>query len=100
MLAAANPFNDEGAESLAALQLGQKLAPAGRDREKMAELMDTHWEDIYQLADLVSDRHVRTGGRAKFPEPIVERLERASTEFDTEWKDKILEWKAELSVLK
>ena len=35
--------------AMTALLLGQKLQPAGRDREKMAALMDEHWSDIYKL---------------------------------------------------
>ena len=44
MLAAVMPGADR-AESMAALSLARKLAPAGRDLEKMAKLMDeVRWE--------------------------------------------------------
>ena len=36
---AINPFDTESTEAATALFLGQKLAPAGRDRNKMAKLM-------------------------------------------------------------
>ena len=33
-----------------------KLAPAGRDVHKLATAMDTHWRDVYALADLIAQR--------------------------------------------
>ena len=56
-----------------ALSLGQKLQAAGRDREKMAQLMEEHWEQIYELANKVEERIIRTTPPSAFPEPIVER---------------------------
>jgi hypothetical protein len=35
-------FSDSG-ETLSAISLARKLAPAGRDLEKMSGLMDKHW---------------------------------------------------------
>jgi acyl-CoA oxidase len=49
VMKAINPFNVESTEAVTALMLGQKLQPAGRDREKMGKLMDEHWKDIYEL---------------------------------------------------
>jgi acyl-CoA oxidase len=95
-LKALNPMDLESTEASTALFLGQKLAPAAKDRKKMAKLMDEHWEDIYKLADQVAARHIRTQAPSSFPEEIVERLECATTEFDSEWKDKLEAWKTEL----
>jgi len=78
------------AETLAALKLGQKLAPAGRDFNKLADLMDENWSEIYDLADMVCDRHIANSPKgAAFIEPIVERLQGASVEFDKDWKEKL-----------
>jgi len=97
VMKAINPMDDENTEAMTALLLGQKLQPAGRDREKMAALMDEHWSDIYKLADQVSERHIRTLTPSAFPEKIVERLECNSTEFDKEWKTKLDAWTEELN---
>ena len=77
---------------------GQKLQAAGRDREKMAQLMEEHWEQIYELANKVEERIIRTTPPSAFPEPIVERLARADTDYDDDWKEKVIQWKEELSV--
>jgi len=47
---------------MTALLLGQKLQPAGRDREKMAALMDEHWSDIYKLGRWLVVVVVSVGG--------------------------------------
>ena len=46
---AVNPFDTESTEAATALFLGQKLAPAGRDRNKMAKLMvrNTQLEEYF-----------------------------------------------------
>ena len=96
VLQAINPMDSESSEAMTALMLGQKLAPAGRDREKMAALMEEHWEEIYTLADQVAARHVRTQIPSTFPEEIVDRLECATTDFDVAWKEKLDAWNEEL----
>lgn len=77
------------AESMSALKLAQKLSPAGRDVNKLAKLMDENWEDIYNLADQICERHINESPKASFLEPCVERLCGANFDFDNEWKDKI-----------
>lgn len=74
LLAALNPVSPDGSEARAALALARKLAAAGRDRQAMAAAMNTHWRDIYDLANLVAARHMRNQTPATFPEPIVERI--------------------------
>jgi acyl-CoA oxidase len=96
VLQAINPMDSESSEAMTALMLGQKLAPAGRDRKKMAALMEEHWEEIYTLADQVAARHVRTQVPSTFPEEIVDRLECATTDFDVAWKEKLDAWNEEL----
>jgi acyl-CoA oxidase len=98
LLKAVNPFSAEQAEAAVALSLGQKLQAAGRDRAKMAQLMEQHWEQIYELSRTVEERIIRTTPPSAFPEPIVERLARADTDYDDEWKEKVIQWKEELSV--
>mmetsp|Transcript_84433 Transcript_84433/g.240004 ORF Transcript_84433/g.240004 Transcript_84433/m.240004 type:complete len:344 (-) Transcript_84433:846-1877(-) len=80
---------EDRAENMAALSLARKLAPAGRDLEKMAALMDEHWREIYDLADMVSDRHQRDGKRSSFVEPIVNRFWPSSSSYDEDWKEKL-----------
>jgi acyl-CoA oxidase len=85
---------DAAAEQLAAISLARKLAPAGRDLEKMAAAMDANWREVYALADLVCARHVRegsgTGPGFEFPEgPPVEQLWPQATAFDEAWKEKL-----------
>lgn len=77
-------------ETMAAMALARKLAPAGRDVQKMANAMDANWRDIYGLADLVCARHISQSPKDQtFVEPIVQRLTGASVEFDHDWKAKI-----------
>jgi len=76
-------------ESVNALKLAQKLAPAGRDIKKLGELMDEHWSDIYELADQICERHINDSPGGQFLEPCVARLRGANFDFDSEWKDKI-----------
>ena len=76
-------------ESVNALKLAQKLAPAGRDIKKLGELMDEHWSDIYELADQICERHINDSPGGEFLEPCVARLSGANFDFDSEWKDKI-----------
>ena len=80
----------DSTETMAALQLARKLAPAGRDMNKLAKVMDENWRDIYALADMVCDRHITNAPKGHtFVEPIVERLCGASVAFDEDWKNKI-----------
>lgn len=73
-----------------ALRLAQKLAPAGRDAQRLAAAMDAHWRDIYALADHVAARHIRDGPRGAFLEgPTVQRMRTASTAYDHGWKEKV-----------
>ena len=83
-------LSPERAEVLAAVQLGRKLQPAGRDLPKLAAAMDANWREIYDLADQIADRHLRTGLRSTFLEGTpVERLLPAATYFDADWKGKL-----------
>ena len=50
LLEAINPFSDEQAEAVVALSLG-RLQSAGRDRQKLAQLMEENWEQIYELSN-------------------------------------------------
>ena len=79
-------FSADSTEVMAALRLGRKLSAAARDPAKLEAAMDASWREIYDLADLVAARHVRTGPRSVFPEPKVERLLPATATFDHEWK--------------
>jgi len=84
------------AEVRVAISLARALQPAGRDPTKLAKAMDESWREIYHLADLVAERHIRTGTRGYFLEGTpVERHLPAATHFDAEWKSK-LEPSAEL----
>ena len=77
-------------EVWAAMQLARKLQPAGRDLAKLGKAMDDNWREIYDLADRVADRHLRTGTRSAFLEGApVERLLAAATDFDADWKAKL-----------
>jgi len=82
-------LSSDSSEVLAAIALARKLAPAGRDLAKLESAMDGAWREIYDLADHVADRHLRTGSRSRFPEPAAERLLPADTAFDRDWKAKI-----------
>jgi acyl-CoA oxidase len=82
-------FGSDGNEAMAALNLARKLAPAGRDLQKMDALMTEHWEEIYALAELVGERHINSTEPAEFIEPIVDRLHNFSTDFDLDWKAKL-----------
>jgi hypothetical protein len=77
------------AEAAAALSLARKLAPAGRDLKKLAAAMDANWREIYGLAELIADRHVRDGECASFLEPVVDRFRPAVTTYDHDWKEKL-----------
>ena len=61
LLAALNPLSlaHERQEAWLALTLGRKLQAAGRDRRRLAAAMDANWREIYALAKLVEERHVR-----------------------------------------
>ena len=85
-------FSSEWSEALAALSLAKKLEPSAksRDLKQIDAALDANWRDVYGLADKVADRHMRTGKRASFMEPIVERLQPAATHFDADWKDKVV----------
>ena len=82
-------FSSDSTEILAALSLARKLAPAGRDLAKLEEAMDASWREIYDLAELVAERHLKTGPRSAFPEPATERLLPAGIVFDHDWKRSI-----------
>lgn len=90
LLGACQDILSQGAEGVAALRLAQKMAPAGRDLKKMAAALEANWKDLYALADLVCDRHIRGAvpGRT-FLEPCVDRLRGADLAYDLEWKSKI-----------
>jgi len=81
------PLFDE--EVLASLGLARKLAPAGRDLNKLAAAMGENWREVYGLADLIAARHVRTGKSGAFCEPVTDRLIPAETSFDHDWKAKV-----------
>ena len=66
-----------------------QLAPAGRDLAKMEKAFNDNWEDIYSLAEMVADRHVRDQAPLPFSEDIVERLMPADVEYDHSWKSKV-----------
>ena len=51
--------------------------------------MDESWREIYELADLVAERHLRDGPKSAFPEPALERLLPAVTTFDGGWKERV-----------
>ena len=74
---------------MAAISLARKLAPAGRDIEKLPAAMNDNWREIYDLADMIADRHIRNGRRSAFMEPAVQRLRPAIAEFDADWKAKL-----------
>ena len=57
------------AEVRSALSLARALQPAGRDLKKLAKAMDENWREIYALADVIAERHIRTGRCAAFREP-------------------------------
>mmetsp|Transcript_4345 Transcript_4345/g.13334 ORF Transcript_4345/g.13334 Transcript_4345/m.13334 type:complete len:582 (-) Transcript_4345:108-1853(-) len=83
-------LGEHRAEVFAAANLARKLQPAGRDVAKLAAAMDEHWREIYDLAEMIAERHIRTGPRAAFVEgPSVERLTPAATGFDADWKGKL-----------
>ena len=91
-------FGNDGKEALAALKLAQKVQPAGRyffeelihlfcplrfvlthslhvcmsrrDLKKMDALFSEHWEDIYDLAALIEDRHIAGVPGKDFLEPV------------------------------
>jgi len=52
--------------------------------------MEENWREMYDLADMIAERHIRTGERGTFLEGTpVERHMPAATHFDTEWKAKL-----------
>ena len=72
------------------MQLARSLQPAGRDVQKLGKAMDDNWRQVYDIADMIAARHVRTGARGAFVEgATVERLLPAATHFDGEWKEKL-----------
>jgi acyl-CoA oxidase len=86
--ALASLVSPDSAETMAALRLARKLAPAGRDLEKLSAAMNTHWREIYDLADHIAERHIRSGAPGQF-EPTVERLIPAEAVYDHDWKQKL-----------
>ncbi|GMH82626.1 hypothetical protein TrVE_jg5097 [Triparma verrucosa] len=77
-------------EAMAALNLARKLAPAGRDLAKMELAFNDNWKDIYSLAEMVQDRHMKDQKGIPFAEDIVQRLMPAAVEYDLDWKDKVV----------
>ncbi|GMH86158.1 hypothetical protein TrST_g2029 [Triparma strigata] len=77
-------------EAMAALNLARKLAPAGRDLAKMESAFNDNWKDIYSLAEMVQDRHMKDQKGIPFAEDIVQRLMPAAVEYDLDWKDKVV----------
>ena len=47
------------------MQLASKMVSQskGKGKQGMSDALDANWEEIYALADLVADRHERTGTR-------------------------------------
>lgn len=82
----ASVFNEE---TRTALSLGRKFSVAGRDLDKIADVMNTNWEEMYKLADLVADRIQAKSPKSKFLEPIVERYHPYHREYDFDWKSKL-----------
>ena len=82
-----NPFEavDSG-EALSAISVAMRLQPAGRDPAKLGAAMDAHWRQIYDLAEAIAARHMRTGERGAFLEPAVDRIQPSSPRFDHDWK--------------
>jgi len=79
----------EALEGLLSLFVAARLAPAGRDPQKMARALDANWRALYALADMIADRHISTGPKSVFFEPCEDRIKGADTRFDAAWKDKI-----------
>ena len=65
---------------------GSSALQLSRDLAKLEEAMDASWREIYDLAELVAERHLKTGPRSAFPEPATERLLPAGIVFDHDWK--------------
>jgi acyl-CoA oxidase len=83
-------FSPEAMECRAALKLARVLAPAGRDNTKMAQLLDEHWELVYELAEAVAASHLARGQRHGFIEGDTElRFVPANVDFDHNWKQKL-----------
>lgn len=76
-------------ESRLALSLASKFKDAGKDLNKVANVMTENWVEMYELADAVSDRIVAEGPRSEFIEPIVERIQPYCREYDHDWKAKV-----------
>lgn len=76
-------------ESRVAVQLAQKLGPAGRDIDKMRKAMDENWELFYRLSEIIEERHIKTLKGSQFCEPIVDRMTPASNVYDHDWKSKV-----------
>ena len=84
-----NTIMDFSNESFSALKLANKMKSAGRDLEKISRTLDENWEDVYDLANQICERHIKnTPGRA-FVEPCVNRLQGADFDFDSDWKTKV-----------
>ena len=80
-------FGPEAREARAALVLAAKLAPAGKDPAKLSEALDKHWREVYDLAELVCQRHLAHAAPASFVEgPCVDRHLPANTDFNANWK--------------
>ncbi|KNC76209.1 hypothetical protein SARC_11278 [Sphaeroforma arctica JP610] len=82
-------FSTNSAEAIAAISLARKLAPAGRDLQKMAAALDVNWRELYGLSDMICERHINSTQGSKFIEPCVERLRASSNEYDHDWKSKL-----------
>jgi len=82
-------FGNDGTEAIKALQLANKLN-VGRDLEKMEKAMNDNWEEVYELAKIVEQRHINSTPPSTFIEPIVERFSPAEVYYDLSWKDKVV----------
>ena len=82
-------FSSHSTEAIAAINLARKLAPAGRDHQKLGKAMDENWKEIYALADMVCERHISDHRKGAFLEPCTERLQKAEIDFDADWKAKL-----------
>jgi hypothetical protein len=76
-------------ETMVALYLAARLAPAGRDVYKLDRALNVNWRAVYVLAELVADGHIDRGRPGAFFEPCVPRIQGAKRTFDRAWMDKI-----------
>ena len=82
-------FGNDGTEAIKALKLANKLN-VGRDLAKMEKAMNDNWEEVYELARIVEQRHINSTPPSSFIEPITERFSPAEVYYDLGWKDKVV----------